>query len=101
MHFTILLGLVGYILFTVLVGAGRGKFSVTAPATTGNPEWERLFRIQQYTLEHFIIFIPGIYAFGYYVSPAWARGLDLSIWWEEFSIVWAIEPPLTNEGQEP
>lgn len=74
-YLAILIGLIEYIAFVGLVGAGRGKFNVAAPATTGNPEWERLYRIQQNTLEQLMLFIPGIYGFAHFVSTGWAVGI--------------------------
>jgi uncharacterized membrane protein YecN with MAPEG domain len=67
----VMLALIEYIWFTVRVGASRGKYEISAPATSGNATWERLFRVQQNTLEQLIIFIPGTYAFAYYVSETW------------------------------
>jgi glutathione S-transferase len=71
-HLIILLALVEYIFFIAIVGAGRGKYNVEAPATTGDPRWERLYRVQANTAEQLILFVPGMYAFAHYVSPLWA-----------------------------
>ena len=76
-HLIIFLGLLEYIVFLGLVGATRDKLNVPAPATTGNPEWERLYRIQQNTLEQLMLFIPGIYGFAYYVDATWAAAIGL------------------------
>ncbi len=70
-----LTALVEYIVFIGIVGATRDKYGVTAPATTGNPQWERLYRIQVNTAEQLVLFIPAIYAFAYYVSEFWAAGI--------------------------
>jgi len=67
----ILLALAQYLYFTLRVGAGRAKYGVEAPATSGNDAWERLFRVQQNTLEQLVIFIPATVLFGIYVSAAW------------------------------
>jgi len=64
----VLLSLLQYVYFTIKVGASRGKHGVPAPAVSGNEVWERLFRIQQNTLEQLIIFIPGLYIFALYLS---------------------------------
>ena len=56
---------------TVRVGASRGKYGVKAPACSGNDTFERLYRVQQNTLEQLIIFIPGTYAFAHYASAKW------------------------------
>jgi len=68
----VLLSLLQYVYFTIKVGASRGKHGVPAPAVSGNEVWERLFRIQQNTLEQLIIFIPGLYIFALYLSAKWA-----------------------------
>jgi len=68
----VLLALVQYTLFSMKVGATREKYGVKAPATTGNEEWERIFRVQQNTLEQLIIFIPAMFIFAYYLSAKWA-----------------------------
>jgi hypothetical protein len=67
----ILLALVQYVVFTLRVGAGRPKYGVDAPKTEGDETWERLFRVQQNTLEQLIIFIPGAWVFGMYTSASW------------------------------
>ena len=67
----VLLALLQYIWFTVRVGASRGKYKVNAPACEGDETWERIFRVQQNTLEQLIILIPATFAFAYYTSPLW------------------------------
>lgn len=67
----ILLALVQYVVFTVRVGANREKYKVDAPKTSGNENWERLYRVQQNTLEQLIIFIPGTVIFAMYIKGAW------------------------------
>jgi uncharacterized membrane protein YecN with MAPEG domain len=70
-YLIILLALVQYVVFTVRVGFSRGKYGIEAPDTTGNESWERLFRIQQNTLEQLIIFIPGALIFGATTTGVW------------------------------
>ncbi len=67
----VLLALLQYTWFTIRVGANRGKYHVDAPACDGDEAWERLFRVQQNTLEQLIVMIPATYAFAYYVSGLW------------------------------
>lgn len=71
-YFLILLALVQYIFFTVRVGTARQKYGIQAPATSGNETFERIFRVQQNTLEQLVVFIPGILLFAHFVSPLWA-----------------------------
>ena len=63
------LALLEYIFFSFRTGLSREKYGVPAPATTGNPEWERLFRVQQNTLEQLIVFLPALWLFATFVSP--------------------------------
>lgn len=67
----VLLALLQYLVFTGRVGLARGKYKVEAPACEGDENWNRLFRVQQNTLEQLIIFIPGCYAFSFYLSELW------------------------------
>ena len=76
-HLIILLALLEYIIFLLIVGATRGTYQVEAPATTGNEQWERYYRIQANTAEQLVLFLPAIYAFAHYVSSAWATGLGI------------------------
>ncbi len=64
-----------YILFQV--GSARGKYDVPAPAITGHPTFERLYRVQMNTVEQLIIFLPSIWFFGTYVNAAAAAGLGV------------------------
>jgi len=67
----ILVALFQYLILTLKVGTTRGKYGVMAPKTIGNDTWERLFRVQQNTLEQLIIFIPAMIIFAYFVNPTW------------------------------
>lgn len=67
----VLLALLQYIWFTVRVGSKRGKYQVNAPACEGDETWERMFRVQQNTMEQLVIMIPAAYAFAYYTSGLW------------------------------
>jgi glutathione S-transferase len=60
-----------YLYFTVRVGAARPRYGVDAPRCSGDETWERLFRVQQNTLEQLIVFIPALLLFGFYVSGKW------------------------------
>ena len=67
----VMLALAEYLYFIGRVGISRTKLGVEAPACTGNEAFERVFRVQQNTLEQLIIFIPATFAFAYYVSELW------------------------------
>ena len=74
-----LLALIEFGVFGFLVGRARGKFEIAAPATTGNENFERVYRVHQNTMEQLIVFIPSIYAFAYFVSELWAIGLGVVV----------------------
>lgn len=81
-HFTALvtvLSLVVYFVMAGKVGQARGKFGIQAPATTGNPEFERIFRVHQNTMESMVMFLPALWLFSAYVSDAYAALLGL-VW---------------------
>ena len=67
----VLLALLQYVWFTIRVGLARGKYNVNAPACDGDENFERLFRVQQNTMEQLIVLIPAAYAFAWYLSPLW------------------------------
>jgi glutathione S-transferase len=73
----IALALIEYMVFALLVGRARVRCNVPAPATTGDPVFERYFRVQQNTLEQLIVFVPSAWLFGYYVSALWAAALGV------------------------
>jgi hypothetical protein len=71
------LALIQFFWFGLQVGRARVRFGVPAPATSGNPDFERVFRVQMNTLEQLVMFLPGIWIFAHYVSPYWAAGLGV------------------------
>ena len=64
----VLLALVQYLYFGVAVGRARGRHGINAPAVSGDEVFERFFRAHQNTLEQLVVFIPSIYACGYYAN---------------------------------
>ena len=69
------------------VAAGRQKYGIKAPATTGNPDFERIFRVQMNTLENVAMFVPSLWLFGLYVSGLWASVAGV-VWL--FGRVWYV-----------
>lgn len=59
------------------VGGARRKFGVALPATTGNPDFERVFRAQMNTLEWLPIFLPLLWLFAFYIGDRSAAVLGL------------------------
>ena len=64
-----LIALLEYMFFAFQVGMNREKYGVLAPATSGDPTWERLYRVQQNTLEQLMVFLPALWIFAHFVSP--------------------------------
>ena len=61
------------------VGKARARYKIHAPATTGNPVFERVFRAHQNTVENTVIFLPALWLFASYVSGLWAGALG-AVW---------------------
>jgi len=75
----ILLAVILYFWIGLRVGQARVRFGIKAPATTGNPDFERAFRIQMNTLEWMPIFLPAIWLAAIYVSDIGAALLGI-VW---------------------
>jgi|SRR5580658_9737233 glutathione S-transferase len=81
-HFTALvtcLAILTYFLTSIRVSRARVKFGVKVPATSGNPDFERVFRVQMNTLEWMPIFLPSLWLFAIYISDPIAAALGL-VW---------------------
>ena len=68
----ILAALLEYMVFGFLVGGARARYKISAPATTGHPDFERAFRVHYNTLEMLVVFVPAIWLFGMYLNPRWS-----------------------------
>lgn len=64
--------LIQYFVFGALVGRARGKYNVPAPATTGDPIFERYARVHGNTMEQLILFLPSMFMFAYLANPMYA-----------------------------
>jgi glutathione S-transferase len=74
-----LLALGHYFFLATRVAASRGRLGVPLPATTGNPEFERIFRIQMNTLEWLPIFLGSLWLCAIYLSDIGAAALGI-VW---------------------
>ena len=74
-----LLSLMFYFYTTTRVSKARTEFGVKAPAISGNPDFERVFRVQMNTLEWLPIFLPSLWLFAIYISD-WLAALIGLIW---------------------
>lgn len=70
-----LLALVIYVAMSIGVGRARGKFKIAAPATTGDPIFERNFRVHMNTLESLPTFLPSLWLFASHWGDQLAAGI--------------------------
>jgi glutathione S-transferase len=52
------------------VARARGRYGIRAPATAGNEQFERVYRVQMNTLENAIVFLPALWLGAWYWTPA-------------------------------
>jgi len=75
--FVIAVALIECFVFGALVGRARGRFGVAAPAMTGHPDFERINRVHQNSLEQLVLFVPAIWIFATTVDARVAAALGL------------------------
>jgi glutathione S-transferase len=81
-HFTALvtcLAILFYFYTSIQVSKARVAFGIKVPAISGDPDFERVFRVQMNTLEWMPIFLPSLWLFAIYVSDGAAAALGL-VW---------------------
>jgi glutathione S-transferase len=81
-HFTALvtcLAILAYFFISFQVGKARGTYGIKAPATTGNPDFERIYRGHMNMLEWMPIFLPSLWLFAIYISDLIAAALG-AVW---------------------
>jgi glutathione S-transferase len=66
------LALLFYFYTSIRVAKARAAYKIKAPAISGNPDFERVFRVQMNTLEWLPIFLPSLWLFAIYVSDLYA-----------------------------
>lgn len=64
---------------TWAVGHARVKYGIKAPATTGDPAFERAYRVQMNTLEQTMMFLPTLWLAATYGFSGWA-GVAGLVW---------------------
>jgi glutathione S-transferase len=67
-----LLAIALYFSTGIMVARARRTFGVDVPATSGHADFERVFRVQQNTLEWMPIFLPSLWLFAFAVGDVWA-----------------------------
>ena len=91
-HWTALVTFVAILLYfytSIRVGKARGTSGIKAPATTGNPDFERVFRVQMNMLEWMPIFLPALWLTALYIGDKWAAA---------GGVVWIIGRVLYMQG---
>jgi glutathione S-transferase len=81
-HFTALVTCLAvglYFLTSIQVAKARAAFGIKVPAITGNPDFERVFRVQMNTLEWMPIFLPSLWLFAIYISDPVAAAIGV-VW---------------------
>jgi glutathione S-transferase len=81
-HFTALvtcLSIALYFFTSLRVSMARAAFGIKPPAISGDPGFERVFRVQMNTLEWMPIFLPSVWLFAIYVSDPIAALIGL-VW---------------------
>ena len=71
--------LILYFALTLNVGRARAKYKVAPPQMSGDPNFERVLRVQQNTLEQLVLFLPALWLFSQFVSPVWGAGIG-TVW---------------------
>jgi uncharacterized MAPEG superfamily protein len=66
-----LLAVLQFLVMGIQVGGARRKTGIHAPATTGDPLFERYFRAHMNTLETLIVFLPSLWIAARHWSPMW------------------------------
>ena len=82
-----LLALLEYSILGVMVARARQTYGIEAPATTGNPDFERYFRVHENTLEALIVFLPAVWIFS--LSVHYHIGVALGLLFVIARIVYA------------
>src|ERR1700691_5433140 len=81
-HYTAIVTLLAIALYFFLatrVAAARGKFGVRLPATLGNPDFERIYRVHINTLEWMPTFLVPLWLCAIYLNDIAAAVLGL-VW---------------------
>jgi glutathione S-transferase len=81
-HFTALvtcLAILFYFFTSVRVARARVTYGVKLPAIAGQPDFERVFRVQMNTLEWMPIFLPSLWLFAIYISDKSAAAIGV-VW---------------------
>ncbi len=82
MQYTALVTIAAVICTFVLsarVGAARAKLGVDAPAMSGQPDFDKAFRIHMNTVEQLVLFVPVLWLATAVVGDLWAAEIG-AVW---------------------
>ncbi|MDH6256840.1 MAPEG family protein [Bradyrhizobium sp. BR13661] len=74
-----LLAVLFYLFTSINVSRARARTGIKVPATSGDPDFERAFRIQMNTLEWMPIFLPSLWLFAIYIGDTSAAAIG-AVW---------------------
>lgn len=72
LHAVAALVIVQFMGFSMMVGWARGRYGVHAPAVTGDPMFERYYRVHMNSLEQMVTLLPAMYLCAQFWSPWWS-----------------------------
>ena len=76
---TTLVALLFYFVTIINVARAREMYKIDGPTIIGNLDFERVMRVQANTVEQLVIFLPALWIFAVFGSPAWASMIG-SVW---------------------
>ena len=82
------LALLVYYFTLAMSGVARMRFKVPAPSHDGPEGYLRYVRAHHNTLEHLVLFLPGMWLFALAVSPIWAA--IIGIFWPIGRLAYAL-----------
>jgi glutathione S-transferase len=77
-----------YAVMIANVGRARDRYGIKAPSVVGHPDFERVHRVQQNTLEQLALFLPALWLCAIFLSPVAASAVG--VLWILGRIVYAI-----------
>ena len=54
------------------VSRARAHYGIRAPSTSGDEQFERIYRVHMNTLENALVFLPALWLAAWYWNPTWA-----------------------------
>lgn len=69
------LAIIQFLAFGAMTGGARRSSGLKAPAMSGHPEFERMYRVQTNTLELLVAFLPALFLSARYWPPGVVAGV--------------------------